>query len=101
MLGNGSYLTTFCVILVLALLSTASGAMFGTVYRAFGPGRTVVVAVGVGLALFAALALAVWQRGTEFPWLTTLGVWAAVVVGAALAACAALGSYAANRLATV
>jgi len=100
-LGDGSYPETVAVMFVLSLLSTCAGAMFGTVFRAFGPRATALLGIGAAVALFAVIAVAVWQREAVGTLLAQWGSWAGVVVGSVLVVITAAGSYAACRLATV
>lgn len=100
-LGDGNYLVCACVVFVMSLLSLFVGALFGTVYRAFGPRWTTVVGIAVGLVVLLAVAVLVWRWGVIAPALADLGIWAAVIAGAVAAALAAGGSYTANRYATV
>jgi hypothetical protein len=100
-MGNGSYPKTFAMTLMLALLSLFLGALFGTVYRAFGTVATTVTASALGVALIGLLALGVWQRERVFTYLADWGLWAVVAILAALVAAVAASSYSANRLATL
>ncbi len=100
-LGNGNYLTTFVVTFVLSLLSLTAGALFGTVFRAFGPKATTGLAFGCVLLLFIVIALAMWQRDAVGAWLMAWGVWAGVAVGSGLVVVTGAASYAACRAATV
>lgn len=99
-MGRGSYLKTFAMILVLSLLSLFLGALFGTVYRAFGTIATTLTAVALGIVLTGVVALGVWQRVRVFAYLADRGLWAVVAIVAALVVAAAAASYSANRLAT-
>ncbi len=47
-MGNGSYPKAFAMTLMLALLSLFLGALFGTVFRAFGAKATTITASGLG-----------------------------------------------------
>lgn len=99
--GSGDALLTFCALFVLAILSMFVGALFGTVYRAFGVKWTTILGIGIGVLALGASALLVWQFASILPWLMDWGMWAFVAVGAGIALVAALGSLAANRLARV
>jgi hypothetical protein len=100
-MGNGNYLTTFAMTFVLALLSLFLGALFGTVFRAFGPTATTVTAIVVGVALVGVIALVVWQRVWVFTTFADWGLWAVIGLLAILVVAVAGGSYSANRLATL
>lgn len=100
-LGGGDVPKTFTMLLLISLLSMYVGALFGTVYRAFGT-RALVFAVIVSACVIALLlAVGVWQR----EWVTALvsdqGLWAVAATLAALVAGVATASYATNRLATI
>ncbi len=100
-LGDGNIALTFCVTFVLALLATTTGAAFGTVFRAFGPKATALLAIGVILAVLVAIAFGVWQRAAVGSLLAQWGAWAGVAVGSGLVVVSTAGSYAACRAATV
>jgi hypothetical protein len=100
-LGGGDVPTTFTMLLLISLLSMYVGALFGTVYRAFGT-RALVVAVVLSVCVVVLLfAVGVWQR----EWVSTLvadqGLSAVAGGMAVLAGGVAAVSYATNRLATV
>lgn len=100
-LGDGNIATTFAVVFVLVLLSTTAGAMFGMVYRAYGPKATTLLVIGCLLLVFVAVAIGMWQRDAVGPMLAQWGAWAGVIVGSGLVVVTSAGSYAACRLATV
>ena len=100
-MGNGSYPKTFAMTLMLALLSLFLGALFGTVYRAFGTVATTVTAVTLGVVILGIVAVGVWQRDRVFAYLADWGLWAVVAILAALVAAVAASSYSANRMATL
>ena len=99
-MGSGSYLKTFGMVLVLSLLSLFLGALFGTVYRAFGTVATTVTAITLGVVIMGLVALGVWQRVRVVAFLADWGLWAVVAILAALVVAVAAASYSANRLAT-
>jgi hypothetical protein len=76
------------------------GALFGTVYRAFGALTTTVTAFAMGIVLIGLVALGVWQRVRVVAFLADWGLWAVVAIVAALVVAVAAASYSANRLAT-
>jgi hypothetical protein len=98
-LGNGDYLLTFAAVFVLALVSMAVGALFGTVYRAFGTRGVVVSALGTGGLVIIAVLLAVANREALAPIVGSFGDWTGVVVTGLISTVALVGSYAANRVA--
>ncbi len=100
-LGSGDYVKTFAMILMLSLLSLFLGAMFGTVYRAFGAVSTVVTGIVLAVAIVGLVAVGVWQRAHLVALLADWDLWAIVAALAALVAAAAASSYSANRLATL
>jgi hypothetical protein len=100
-MGNGNYLKTFAMTLMLALLSLFLGALFGTVFRAFGAAATTITATALGVAVMGIFALGVWQRERVLAYLADWGLWAVVAILAALVAGVAASSYSANRLATL
>jgi hypothetical protein len=99
-MGRGDYLKTFGMIFVLSLLSLFLGALFGTVFRAFGTVATTVTAIALGVVLMGLIALGVWQRIRVIAFLADWGLWSVVAMVAALIAAVAVASYSANRLAT-
>lgn len=101
LLGDGDYAIAFALVFSLCVLSLFAGAFFGTIYRAGGPMAVIISIIAVVLALAALIATAVWQRDAVWPVLRDLGIWSAVVIAAALAVAAALGSYVANQRATI
>lgn len=100
-LGNGDYLKAMLMTAVLSVLSLLLGALFGTVYRAFGTVATTVTAVGLGAVLLAAVALGVWQREAVSAFVDEWGLWAFVVMLAGLSLVVGVASYSANRSATI
>lgn len=100
-LGEGDYVLTFSVLFVISLLSLFLGAFFGTTYRAFGTVVTTVSAIGLGVLTLAAIAWVVWQRDAFLAWVADWEMWAGVMIGVVLLVLSAVGSFAANRLATV
>lgn len=100
-LGDGDSVKLAAVIFVLALASLTLGAAFGTIYRAFGIAATVYAVLGLLLAVLGVVALAVFQLDTVMTWLADYGVWVGVVAGAVVALVASIGSFIANRYATV
>ena len=99
-LGSGSYPKAFGMIFVLSMLSTFLGALFGTVFRAFGAVPTTVTAITLGVAVMGLVAVGVWQRVQVMSFLAVWGLWAIVAIVAALVVAVAAASYSANRLAT-
>jgi hypothetical protein len=99
-LGSGSYTKAFGMTFVLSLLSMFLGALFGTVFRAFGTVPTTVTAITLGVVLIGLIALGVWQRVRVIAFLADWGLWAVVAMVAALVVAVAAASYSANRLAT-
>ena len=99
-LGSGNYLKAFGMTFVLSLLSMFLGALFGTVYRAFGAVPTTVTAIIMGVVAIGLVALGVWQRVQVFSFLADWGLWAVVAIVAGLVVAVAAASYSANRLAT-
>ena len=99
-MGNGNYLKTFAMTFVLSALSLFLGALFGTVYRAFGASPTTVTAFALGIVVVGLVAVGVWQRVRVIAFLADWGLWAVVAILAALVAAVAAASYSANRLAT-
>jgi hypothetical protein len=99
-MGRGNYLKTFGMIFVLSLLSLFLGALFGTVFRAFGTVPTTVTAITLGVVLMGLIALGVWQRVQVIAFLADWGLLAVVAMVAALVVAVAAASYSANRLAT-
>lgn len=89
------------LIFLLAFTSALLGAMFGTVYRAFGMAATAAAGVGLGLLLIAVAAVCAWQWDAIGPQVMTRIPWVPVVVVGALALIGLLGSLVANRRATV
>ena len=100
-LGDGDVVQTFTTTTILALLSLFLGALFGTVFRAFGAVWTTVTAIGLGLLLAGAAALVVASWSEVVTLIGTLGPWLLLNIAAVLALLAAAGSYVVNRLATV
>jgi len=99
-MGRGNYVKTFCMIFVLSLLSLFLGALFGTVFRAFGTVPTTVTAITMGVVLMGLIAVGVWQRVRVAAFFADWGLWAVVALVAALVVAVAAASYSANRLAT-
>ncbi|HEY5483136.1 MAG TPA: hypothetical protein VIK31_04910 [Propionibacteriaceae bacterium] len=99
-MGSGSYLKTFGMTFVLSALSLFLGALFGTVYRAFGTVATSITAITLGVVLMGLVALGVWQRVRVIAYLADWGLWAVVAIIAGLVLAVAAASYSANRLAT-
>jgi hypothetical protein len=99
-MGSGNYLKTFGMIFVLSLLSLFLGALFGTVFRAFGTVPTTVTAITLGVVLMGLVALGVWQRVRVIAYLADWGLWAVVAIIAGLVIAVAAASCSANRLAT-
>ena len=99
-MGSGNYLKTFGMTFVLSLLSLFLGALFGTVFRAFGAVPTTVTAATLGVVVMGLIALGVWQRVRVIAFLADWGLWAVVAIVAALVVAVAAASYSANRLAT-
>jgi hypothetical protein len=99
-MGSGNYLKTFGMTFVLSLLSLFLGALFGTVFRAFGTVPTTVTAITLGVVLMGLVALGVWQRVRVIAYLADWGLWAVVAIVAGLVIAVAAASYSANRLAT-
>ena len=85
---------------VLSLLSLFLGALFGTVFRAFGAVPTTVTAATLGVVVMGLVALGVWQRVRVIAFLADWGLWAVVAIVAALVVAVAAASYSSNRLAT-
>lgn len=100
-LGSGDYLKTFAMILMTSLLSLFLGALFGTVYRAFGTVATVATGIALGVLIVGLVAVGVWQRTNIASFLADWGLWAIVAILAALVAAIAAASYSANRMATL
>lgn len=100
-LGDGNIVKTFMTMFVLALLSMYVGALFGTIFRAFGTVWTSVSVIAVVLVLAALLILTVWQWRHIEPLYTRLGDWLPLILAAVAAVLAAAGSYGVNRRATV
>ncbi len=100
-LGNGNVAQTFGVVFVLALLSMTGGAMFGTVYRAFGVRATALLGIASLVLIFLAVVLVVWRWSALEPLVAGWGAWAGVIVGAVLIVVTAVGSYAACQRASV
>jgi hypothetical protein len=100
-MGNGSYPKTFAMTLMLALLSLFLGALFGTVFRAFGATATTITACALGVVVLVLFAVGVWQRAAVFSYLADWGLWAVVALLGVLVAAVAASSYSANRLATL
>lgn len=98
-LGKGDYVLTFASVFVLAVLSLALGALFGTAYRAFGTKGALLTGLAAAVLVVAVTLLSASNKEIVGSWLGALGVWAAVVVAAIAAAISIAGSYAANRLA--
>ena len=98
-LGKGDYVLTFASVFVLAVLSLALGALFGTAYRAFGTKGALLTGLAAAVLVVAVTLLSASNKETVGSWLGALGVWAAVVVAAIAATISIAGSYAANRLA--
>ena len=96
-MGNGNYLKTFAMTFMLSALSLFLGALFGTVYRAFGASATTVTALAMGVVI---VGVGVWQRVRVVAFLADWGLWAVVAILAAVVAVVAAASYSANRLAT-
>lgn len=90
---------TFASVFVLAVLSLALGALFGTAYRAFGTKGALLTGLAAAVLVVAVTLLSASNKEIVGSWLGALGVWAAVVVAAIAAAISIAGSYAANRLA--
>jgi hypothetical protein len=99
-MGSGNYPKAFGMTFVLSALSLFLGALFGTVYRAFGTVSTTVTAFAMGIVLIGLVALGVWQRVRVIAFLADWGLWAVVAIVAALVVAVAAASYSANRLAT-
>ena len=100
-LGNGNVAQTFGVVFVVALVAMTAGAMFGTVYRAFGAKTTALLGVACVVLLFVAIAVIVGKWGSLGPLVDGWGAWAGVAVGAVLIVVTAAGSYAACQRASV
>ncbi len=100
-LGNGNVAQTLGVVFVVALVAMTAGAMFGTVYRAFGAKTTALLGVACVVLLFVAIAVIVGKWGSLGPLVDGWGAWAGVAVGAVLIVVTAAGSYAACQRASV
>lgn len=101
MLGDGNFLICFVVIFAVSMASLFMGAAFGTIYRAFGPTATTIATISTSVVLFLLLIVATWQRAAVWPWLVEHGAWSIAAIFGGLAAIGAIGSAAANRVATV
>lgn len=101
MLGSGNAWQTFVTITVLSLCSLFLGAGFGTLFRAYGPRGAVAAGVVLGLVVCAGLAAAIWRWQDLAPTVATLGAWLLPIGTGVLGVLAALGSYWANRRATL
>jgi hypothetical protein len=99
-MGSGNYPKTFAMTFVLSALSLFLGALFGTVYRAFGAVPTTLTACALGILLMGLVAVGVWQRVRVIAFLADWGLWAVVAIIAGLVIAVAAASYSANRLAT-
>lgn len=100
-LGDGNVGQTFATMFLLSLFSLYLGALFGTIFRAFGSLWTTLAVIAVVLLLLGLLALTVWQWTRVSSVVGALGAWAPLLAGAVAAALAAAGGYAVNRHATV
>lgn len=100
-LGNGDVIQTFVTMFLVALLSLYTGALFGTILRAFGMVWTTVSIVAAALCLAGLVIVAVWQWDRVEAVYAHLGDWSVLLVGAVATLLAAGGSYAVNRRATV
>jgi len=101
MFGNGDVTLLFVGLFVTAMACLAGGALFGTLFRAYGTVRTVMWGAAIGVAALALLALAATNEARVLAWQDAWGEWLSVSVVAAVAAAFLAGSYAAVRRATV
>lgn len=100
-LGNGDPVKLAAVIFVVSLGSMTLGAAFGTIFRAFGATATAVSVGGLLLLVLGTVALAVYKLETVLTWFADYGIWLGVLAGAVLALIGGIGSFIANRYATV
>lgn len=100
-LGSGNMLVCFAASFALGMLWLFVGALFGTVYRAFGPAKVMMLAAAIGVLALGAVAGAVASWQTVLEVFMVLGAWVTVVLAVVMGIAAAAGSYAANRMATI
>lgn len=100
-LGDGNVIQTFATMALVGLLSLYTGALFGTILRAFGMVWTTLSIIAATLCLAGLVILAVWQWARLESIYAHLGAWFVLMLGAAAVILAAGGGYVVNRRATV
>ncbi|MCA0178116.1 MAG: hypothetical protein LCH77_00660 [Actinobacteria bacterium] len=99
--GDGDLAVLFVGVFVMAIACLAAGALFGTLFRAYGTVRTVLWGAAMGVVALGLLTLAAVNDERVLAWQDAWGEWLSVSVIAAVAAAFLAGSYAAVRRATI
>lgn len=100
-LGSGNYLFTFLIIFTLSMTALLIGAIFGTIFRSFGPTVLSLSIIGTVILLLGMTAIFIWKSAAFITFFTPWGYWTLIAGLALISLIADVAGYIINQRAVI